>query len=33
MIEVLIIEDDPMVAKFNAIYLESIPGFTLAGIA
>ena len=33
MIEVLIIEDDPMVAKFNAIYLESIPGFSLAGIA
>ena len=33
MISVLIIEDDPMVAKFNAIYLESIPGFTLAGIA
>ncbi|WP_172372135.1 response regulator [Sporosarcina jiandibaonis] len=33
MINVLIIEDDPMVAKFNAIYLESIPGFTLAGIA
>ena len=33
MINVLIIEDDPMVAKFNAIYLERIPGFTLAGIA
>ncbi|MDS9471571.1 response regulator [Sporosarcina pasteurii] len=33
MINVLIIEDDPMVAKFNAIYLESIPGFSLAGIA
>ena len=33
MINVLIIEDDPMVAKFNAIYLESIPGFALAGIA
>ncbi|MBO1910970.1 response regulator, partial [Microvirga sp. 3-52] len=33
MINVLIIEDDPMVAKFNGIYLESIPGFTLAGIA
>jgi two-component system, CitB family, response regulator MalR len=32
MINVLIIEDDPMVAKFNAIYLESIPGFALAGI-
>lgn len=33
MINVLIIEDDPMVAKFNAIYLESIPGFAVAGIA
>ena len=33
MINVLIIEDDPMVAKFNAIYLESIPGFAIAGIA
>lgn len=33
MINVLIIEDDPMVAKFNAIYLESIPGFSLAGMA
>lgn len=32
MINVLIIEDDPMVAKFNALYLESIPGFTVAGI-
>ena len=33
MINVLIIEDDPMVAKFNAIYLESIPGFSVAGVA
>ena len=33
MINVLIIEDDPMVAKFNSIYLQSIPGFTLAGLA
>lgn len=33
MINVLIIEDDPMVAKFNAIYLESIPGFLLTGVA
>lgn len=33
MINVLIIEDDPMVAKFNAIYLESIPGFSIAGVA
>ena len=32
MIDVLIIEDDPMVAKFNSIYLKSIPGFTLAGL-
>lgn len=33
MIRVLIIEDDPMVAKFNAIYLESISGFSIAGFA
>ena len=33
MIQVLIIEDDPMVAKFNAIYLESIPGFSIVGMA
>lgn len=33
MIKVVIIEDDPMVAKFNAIYLEGIPGFTLVGVA
>lgn len=33
MIQVLIVEDDPMVSKFNAIYLESIPGFTVAGLA
>ncbi|PIC79213.1 hypothetical protein CSV75_13285 [Sporosarcina sp. P18a] len=33
MIQVLIIEDDPMVAKFNGIYLESIPGFSVAGFA
>ncbi|MEK4566605.1 response regulator [Alkalihalobacillus sp. FSL R5-0424] len=33
MIKVLIIEDDPMVAKFNRIYLEQIPGFTLTGTA
>ena len=33
MIQVLIIEDDPMVSKFNGIYLESIPGFTIAGFA
>lgn len=33
MIEVLIIEDDPMVAKFNGLYLESIDGFKVAGFA
>lgn len=33
MINVLIIEDDPMVAKFNSIYLQSIPGFSLSGLA
>ena len=33
MINVLIIEDDPMVAKFNAIYLDSIPGFSVVGVA
>lgn len=33
MIDVLIVEDDPMVAKFNSIYLESIPGFRITGMA
>ncbi len=33
MIRALIIEDDPMVARFNAIYLESITGFTVVGQA
>lgn len=33
MIQVLIIEDDPMVSKFNGIYLESIPGFAIVGFA
>jgi two-component system, CitB family, response regulator MalR len=33
MIKVLIVEDDPMVAKFNQIYLQDIPGFDLAGVA
>ena len=33
MIHVLIVEDDPMVAKFNKIYVESIPGFTVVGVA
>ncbi|MFC5712893.1 response regulator [Thalassorhabdus alkalitolerans] len=32
MINVLIVEDDPMVAKFNKIYLEKINGFHAAGI-
>lgn len=33
MINVLIVEDDPMVAKFNGLYLESIPGFKIIGFA
>lgn len=33
MINVLIVEDDPMVAKFNRLYLESIAGFTVLGVA
>ncbi|MBM0065735.1 response regulator [Alkalicoccobacillus gibsonii] len=33
MINVLIVEDDPMVAKFNRIYLEQISGFSLIGTA
>ncbi|MDQ0207153.1 response regulator [Alkalicoccobacillus murimartini] len=33
MINVLIVEDDPMVAKFNGIYLERVSGFTLVGTA
>lgn len=33
MINVLIVEDDPMVAKFNRLYLESIAGFTVCGVA
>ncbi|MCM2676068.1 response regulator [Alkalicoccobacillus plakortidis] len=33
MINVLIIEDDPMVAKFNGIYLERVAGFSLVGTA
>lgn len=32
MIEVLIVEDDPMVAELNRRYLERIEGFVLAGI-
>ncbi|MGV8982310.1 response regulator [Clostridium sp.] len=33
MIKVLIVEDDPMVIKFNKYYLEQIEGFELKGIA
>ena len=33
MIQVLIVEDDPMVAKFNGMYVDKVPGFALAGIA
>jgi len=33
MINVLIVEDDPMVAEFNKRYLEQVEGFTLKGIA
>lgn len=33
MIQVLIIEDDPMVAKFNGMYVDKVPGFALAGTA
>lgn len=32
-IQVLIVEDDPMVAKFNRHYLEQVPGFEFAGWA
>lgn len=32
MIRVLIVEDDPMVAVINKRYLDSIPGFTCAGV-
>lgn len=33
MIRVLIVEDDPMVAKFNTHYLEQIKGFKLIAVA
>lgn len=33
MIQVLIVEDDPMVAEFNRRYLAKIPGFTVAAVA
>ncbi|WP_010530173.1 response regulator [Lentibacillus jeotgali] len=32
MINVLIVEDDPMVAKFNRIYIEEVPGFRTIGV-
>lgn len=32
MLKVLIVEDDPMVAKFNRIYLEKINGFEVVGV-
>src|SRR5699024_3995532 len=31
MIHVLIVEDDPMVTKFNRVFLEIESGFTFAG--
>ncbi|MCB2295239.1 response regulator [Clostridium algoriphilum] len=33
MINVLIVEDDPMVVKFNKYYLEHVGGFQLKGVA
>jgi two-component system, CitB family, response regulator MalR len=32
MINVLIVEDDPMVAKFNKYYLQQVGGFNLKGV-
>ena len=32
MIEVLIVEDDPMVAQLNKKYLQMLPGFNLASV-
>ncbi|WNS46590.1 response regulator [Paenibacillus sp. MMS20-IR301] len=32
-LKVLIVEDDPMVAKFNRHYVEQVPGFEVAGWA
>ncbi|GEK57612.1 hypothetical protein CHL76_00780 [Marinococcus halophilus] len=31
--KVLMVEDDPMVAKFNRMYVERVPGFDVAGHA
>lgn len=33
MIQVLIVEDDPMVAELNRQYVESVPGFRVIGMA
>lgn len=33
MIKVLIVEDDPMVAKINQRYVESVEGFMISGVA
>lgn len=33
MIRVLIVEDDPMVAEINRRYVDSVPGFQVAGLA
>ena len=32
MIKTLIVEDDPMVAKINYLYLQPIPGIEITGI-
>ena len=32
MVEVLIVEDDPMVAQLNKKYLQMLPGFNLASV-
>ncbi|WP_158738266.1 response regulator [Alteribacillus sp. YIM 98480] len=32
MIKILIVEDDPMVAKFNRVYVEKVDGFEAAGV-
>ncbi|MGY4688817.1 response regulator [Salibacterium sp. K-3] len=32
MIRILIVEDDPMVAKFNRMYAEKVEGFETAGV-
>ncbi|MFG3104290.1 response regulator [Streptomyces sp. NPDC048182] len=32
-IEVLVVDDDPRVARVNAAYVEKVPGFRVAGVA